>query len=253
MLISIIILIISIILFAFSLSNIYKKYTYNKEIEKENNKLKEIKNNLETTITNLNKQHNNLKETIEDKIEKISNLNEKLNNMENTVQQSFSNYCDILDSEYKIKEEEYNKLLLKLEHSFDTEHKKYAEELCQVTKDLDKMKQTRAAAMEANRKEKEIEENIQFYSISIETKDKNDIQVLNRIKKDLNNPRILCMLIWQSFFRDKITELCNNILGVKTVCGIYKITNQLTKESYIGQSVNIRRPLETACKMRTWN
>jgi len=33
--------------------------------------------------------------------------------------------------------------------------------------------------------------------------------------------------------------LCNRILGSSTVCGIYKITNLITKEVYIGQSVNI--------------
>ena len=95
--------------------------------------------------------------------------------------------------------------------------------------------------MEAQRKEKEIEENFQFYSISIDAKDRNDIQTLERVKKDLNSPRILSMLIWTTFFRDKITELCNNVLGTKTIIGIYKITNQETKECYIGQSVDIAK------------
>ena len=38
-----------------------------------------------------------------------------------------------------------------------------------------------------------------------------------------------------------MTTLCNNVLGIKTVCGIYKITNQETKEAYIGQSVDISK------------
>ena len=102
--------------------------------------------------------------------------------------------------------------------------------------------------MEAKRKEKEIEENIQFYSLSIENKDKNDIKTLERVKEDLNNPRILSMLIWQNFFRDKMTELCNNILGTKTICGIYKITNQITKECYIGQSIDVAKRFKDHAK-----
>ena len=102
--------------------------------------------------------------------------------------------------------------------------------------------------MEAKRKEKEIEENIQFYSLSIENKDKNDIKTLERVKEDLNNPRILSMLIWQNFFRDKMTELCNNVLGTKTICGIYKITNQITKECYIGQSIDVAKRFKDHAK-----
>lgn len=102
--------------------------------------------------------------------------------------------------------------------------------------------------MEATRKEKEIEENFQFYSLSIESKDRNDIQTLERVKKELNNPRILSMLIWQTFFKDKMNELCNNVLGTKTITGIYKITNQETKECYIGQSVDIGKRFKDHAK-----
>ena len=38
-----------------------------------------------------------------------------------------------------------------------------------------------------------------------------------------------------------MTSLCNNILGAKTVCGIYKITNQKNEKCYIGQSVDVSR------------
>ena len=113
---------------------------------------------------------------------------------------------------------------------------------------MEKLKQTRTAAMEAARKEKEIEENFQFYSLSIESKDRNDIQTLERVKKELNNPRILSMLIWQTFFKDKMNELCNNVLGTKTITGIYKITNQETKECYIGQSVDIGKRFKDHAK-----
>ena len=36
-----------------------------------------------------------------------------------------------------------------------------------------------------------------------------------------------------------MTDLCNNIIGTTVKTGIYKITNQKTKECYIGQAVDL--------------
>ena len=232
--ITILILIIAIIACLLGFTNFYKKIEYNKNIKKQN--------------IELQNENNYLKAEQDFEKEKLKIIQEKVNELINiqttyqdNAQQSFTNYCDILDTEYKAKEEEYNKLLVQLEYSYNSEYDKLLKNKELILQDLDKIKQTRAAAMEAQRKEKEIEENFQFYSISIDAKDRNDIQTLERVKKDLNSPRILSMLIWTTFFRDKITELCNNVLGTKTIVGIYKITNQETKECYIGQSVDIAK------------
>lgn len=234
MILSVCILIIGIILCILGFIKIYKGTKYDSVIKKQNLELK--------------KENVYLVAEQEFEKEKLFLIKEKVNdlksiqiNYENNAQQSFSNYCDILDTEYKVKEEEYNKLLEKLKISYDNEYDKVYQELENVKNELLKMKQTRAAALEAQRKEKEIEENSKFYSITLDIKDKNDIQVLNKVKQDLNSPRILSMLIWTTYFRDKTTELCNNVVGVNDICGIYKITNQITKECYIGQSVNISK------------
>lgn len=226
--------ILAVIACILGFTNFYKKYEYNKDIEEKNNLLKEIYNSYTQDIKNIQQQ-------IENKSQELNRLKTIEDNQEEIARQSFTNYCNILDNEYKEKEEEYNKLLVELEYAYDAKYDELAATLAQINTDLDKIKQTRAAAMEAQRKEKEIEENFQFYSISIDAKDRNDIQTLERVKKDLNSPRILSMLIWTTFFRDKITELCNNVLGTKTIVGIYKITNQETKECYIGQSVDIAK------------
>ena len=226
--------ILAVIACILGFTNFYKKYQYNKDIEEKNNLLKEIYNSYTQDIKNIQQQ-------IENKSQELNRLKTIEDNQEEIARQSFTNYCNILDNEYKEKEEEYNKLLLELEYAYDAKYDELAATIAQINTDLDKIKQTRAAAMEAQRKEKEIEENFQFYSISIDAKDRNDIQTLERVKKDLNSPRILSMLIWTTFFRDKITELCNNVLGTKTIVGIYKITNQETKECYIGQSVDIAK------------
>lgn len=231
----------AIIAIILGFTNFYKKLKYNKIIKQQNIELEKENNYLK-------REQDFEKEKLKIIQNRLKELNGIQLNYEQNAQESFTNYCDVLDTEYKKKEEEYNKLLLQLEYSYNNKYDELSEKLKKIITELDKMKQTRAAAMEAKRKEKEIEENIQFYSITIDNKDKNDIKILEGIKKDLNNPRILSMLIWQNFFRDKMTELCNNVLGTKTICGIYKITNQITKECYIGQGIDIAKRFKDHAK-----
>ena len=186
--ITILILIVAIIACLLGFTNFYKKIKYNENIKKQN--------------IELQKENNYLKTEQDFEKEKLKIIKEKINELihiqttyQDSAQQSFSSYCDILDTEYKKKEEEYNKLLVQLEYSYNNEYDKLLKNKELILQDLEKLKQTRAATMEAARKEKEIEENFQFYSLSIESKDRNDIQTLERVKKELNNPRILSMLI----------------------------------------------------------
>ena len=80
-----------------------------------------------------------------------------------------------------------------------------------------------------------------FYCLSIDQKDISDISILNSIENKLYNPRILRMLIWQTYYQKPLKTLSNKILGSSTVSGIYKITNIITKHCYIGQSCDIAK------------
>lgn len=178
----------------------------------------------------------------QDKITKdIDRLKEIKKDYETVALNSFSNYCEVLDKDYEQKEKEYNQLIERLTQCYDERQQQLIEEIEQVRKELDKLANTRAAAIQAQLKEKEIKEQLSFYCIQIDNKDKKDVIALDKVKTELNTPRILSMLIWQTFFRDSMTTLCNNVLGPGTICGIYKITNQLTNECYIGQAVDIAK------------
>ena len=80
-----------------------------------------------------------------------------------------------------------------------------------------------------------------FYCLQPTEDEIDDIQVLERVKPKLRQPRILSMLIWSTYFQKPMTALCNNVLGVAIVSGIYKITNQETGECYIGQAVDVAK------------
>ena len=155
------------------------------------------------------------------------------------VSQAFENYCDALDVKYEEKAAEFDELSLRLDEAYAEKQAKILAEIDNISNELEKIRLTRKSLIEAQIKEKEIQENKNFYCIIPTENDKDDIRRLERVKKDLHNPRILSMLIWQTFFQKAMTSLCNNVLGTTTVTGIYKITNLNNNMCYIGQAVDV--------------
>ena len=116
----------------------------------------------------------------------------------------------------------------------------YKQELEYVQKELNSLKATRAAAVEAAKQEQTIADNPQNYSLVFDADELHDMDYLNQIKPKLRNPEIAGKVIWSTFIQKKYNNFTAKILGTEEVCGIYKITDQITKEAYIGQSVSIQ-------------
>lgn len=163
---------------------------------------------------------------------------------------SFEQYCDALDFEYYRAEEEYDNLLRLLQSAYDTQHdtlkKAFAKEekICKadldiIHKELDKIRATRAAAMEAQLREEEIKNQATFYTLQLSDADKRDVAYLQSIEYNLREARPLRMLIWTTFYRDKVNDLTARV-GAAGASGIYKITHIDSGISYIGQATNIK-------------
>lgn len=185
------------------------------------------------------KEKERLEQEIENKKEEISFLDQRIQNNENIAKEAFQKYWDVLEYKYSEKESEYDYYIQKLKVNYDIKQDEIIAEIKDNQQKLDSIKATRIAAQEALIKEKEIQENSSFYCLKIKKDDLDDIEILERIKPKLNQPRILCMLIWSTYYQKPMTSLCNNILGVNTICGVYKITNQKTQQCYIGQAVDV--------------
>ena len=221
----------------------------NKELRKISESLKIEKVMVSNQLNDLQNEHKREKERLQD----LQNtINTTIDNQNQLAQTAYENYCENLENKKRIKEQEIfeseewlNKALEKHQeeilNNMEILDSKYKKEKDKIEEDLEQLKATRAAIIQANIKEKEIEENSTFYCLTISEIDKADIKMLENIKPQLNKPRVLSMLIWSTFFQKPMTTLCNNIIGTSTVTGIYKITNQVTKECYIGQSVDISK------------
>lgn len=235
--------ILGIILFILSCILFYLAYKKNEKIDK-------INYNIALENKSLELQHQNLKAANEDINNKLQKSLEELNKVNKTIEsnfenskklssQAFENYCNVLDNEYKKKEEEYLNSVSLLGVSYEQHQLKLLKETDKVRAELDTIRATRDAAIKAQKKEQEIKEKLEFYCLCPKSADIDDIHVLERIKPQLHSPRILSMLIWSTYFQKPMTTLCNNVLGTATVCGIYKITNQQNGKCYIGQSVDM--------------
>ena len=88
--------------------------------------------------------------------------------------------------------------------------------------------------------EKEIHEQQDFYRIVLSESDKEDIQILNTIEMRLHSREALYKLIYDVFYKKPLDDMLNRVLEGKEFCGIYRITNLKTNESYIGKSTNIK-------------
>ena len=192
---------------------------------------------------------------------------------------SFEQYCDTLDYEYQKREQEFDmeintldqlyfdrlqeldarekglieerrqdiEILVKLFYDKQQSMSKELQEeeaamradLDSIRKELEKIRATKAAAMEAQLREEEIKNQATFYTLQLNDADKRDVAYLQSIEYNLREPRPLRMLIWSTFYRDKVNDLAARVGAVGT-SGIYKLTHIDSGISYIGQAKDIK-------------
>jgi len=245
-------LIFSIILFALGLGTIgygfiliKNQKQINTRVEEENRILEQKKDAL-TNQTSLLKNEIEIQKTQLDGYEKQfniiqNNIKTTIANQQDLSRKAFENYCNVLDRDYSEKMDDYNKHILLLENAYKDKKEELVTQLTKENSELEKIRATRAAAQKAQLKEKEIKEKLSFYCIQLTSADLSDIEKLEDLKPRLNNPRILSMLIWSTFFQKQMNVLCANVIGTEVKSGIYKITNQKDDMCYIGQAVDLAR------------
>ena len=118
----------------------------------------------------------------------------------------------------------------------------------EIQNDIDKIKASLSAGVEARLREQQKKDKINFYKLSINDADLADVKMLENLKASFHKPVVLSKLIWTQYFQKQMTELCDRVLGKKTICGIYKITNLNSEQCYIGQSVDVSKRWKDHCK-----
>ena len=227
----IIFLLLIIVLVLFYLYN--QEKNKNKEIATINQKIQQENEQIEKENAQLLEKKNDMQNNIEEK-QKV------LHEIQEISRKAFEQYADSLEKEYKEKEQEHAQSIKLLNQSYDNIQSNILAEIDTIRKDLDNISATRTAAIQAQLEEEKIQQQAEYYSLSIADIDKREIKILQSIEKELRDPRPIRMVIWQTYYSKKANELASRVLGPNEKCGIYKITNKDNKLCYIGQAKNIR-------------
>lgn len=214
---------------------------YNQQLEKHNKVLIQEKTKLSQDIYSLREMNKTLTEAEQQLFKDIGKQNEILDNLkkhnEQIASDAFSNYMQILEESYASVEDDYDARVARLKKDLTT-----------VQDELSALKETRAAAHEALLKEQEVKDNKDNYRLLPSQADLTDARRLEIVKRELNKPRILSMLIWQTYWQPLAKKQFPVILQNKTKMGIYKITNTITDDCYIGQAVDVYKRWCEHCK-----
>ena len=164
-------------------------------------------------------------------------INQELENFKKNCSDAAEAYSANLQKKCEIAEFEYQQKVNNFEESLNN-----------ISVELEQMQATRAAAQKAILKEKEIKEQKDNYRLLPIESDLMDIQELMKVKRILRKPRILSMLIWQTYWQPLAKKKFPIILKGENKTGVYKITNIQTSECYIGQAVDVYKRWCSHCK-----
>ena len=88
-------------------------------------------------------------------------------------------------------------------------------------------------------RQRAINEQQDFYRICLTDIDLQDIAILHEIKPKLGRGVYLDKLIYDNYVAKYVKEMVKRVLAGQEPSGIYKVTNIITQEKYIGKSTNI--------------
>lgn len=113
-----------------------------------------------------------------------------------------------------------------------------------VKAELEVERSKRAAINEQIRKQRELEEQQDFYRIKIDPKDVDDIKILRDIAPRLRHPEAINKVIWSGYYQKPLAELRKRLLPNGDVSCVYMATRIKTKEMYIGQTTSFDKRLQ---------
>lgn len=145
----------------------------------------------------------------------------------------------LLENEFKEKKERKLKDFDDVINFLQVQEESMKAEIEKIQAELDEFRLRRAAINEEILRQKQIEEQQDFYRIQIDPNEINDIEILRDTARRLQRPEIINKIIWSGYYQKPLAELRKRLLPNGDISGVYKITRLKTNEIYIGQSTSI--------------
>lgn len=194
--------IISLIILCIGGYALYRAYYISKQVKIINKEIEEENEKIQKTNEKLLLDKNNLDKQIQENTIKLQSITQAIQNSQTASEQTmmackiaYEQYVEVIENNYQKVDCEYDNLIQNLQTAYEDAHDKIIKALQQEQLTLDSVRSTRIAAVQAQIKEQEIKEQLAFYCLQPTEQEKDDIQVLERVKSKLHQPRILSMLI----------------------------------------------------------
>ena len=224
-----------------------------KKLHDERDQLRRDINEKLSQLSSLNSELACLSKTIADQRERARVNEEKMR--EDAEQMAKAYEADLL----KVAEQ---KVALQQEGMWKAAQQIHAQEMAQLSArteaaraQLTKLEQAileysakQAAINEDIMRQRAVEEQQDFYRVCLSEEAKADMSLLKGIQKNLKKPEIVDKIIYDSYVAKPVLEMVKRVLSNESFSGIYKITNIITKEVYIGRSTDIKSRFQQHAK-----
>ena len=156
---------------------------------------------------------------------------------------SFEHQAELMATKFqeyqKSVEDEYLQTMQEMSADVSAKLNEYYKELNTLECMIADKQSIVSAAVEANKRAVEMENQKDFYRLVLSDEDKEEIEQLKKIVAHLRNSEPLNKVIWKVYYEKPYTDMIGRVVGQGVHTGIYKITNIKNNMCYVGQAANI--------------
>lgn len=224
----------------------YHFYKASRETFVRNLDLETEESSLKQSIAVKKQEIENLSATIQGQNNVLSSLMKTSENLragaQEQAQQEYESRVSALSKEYEAK-------LSSLDNEYNLKLTNYqAKEKAEQAK-IDDLKAKQLAYIQAKQREAELEAQKDYYRLVLTDADLQDIESLRALQRSLYRKDVIDKMIWEAYIKSLYDTLMSHLFeSTAKISGIYKITDLITGQVYIGQSVDMRERMRQHIK-----
>lgn len=204
------------------------------------------------TIISLNEERKRENEQIEQSIKQkqieLNNIlrsaetqNEILQNLNKTIEKTRQNAKQQAQECYNMRVIELNEKYKQEEQALKVKLEEHNRLIKNEELKLNTLRAKQSAYLEAQKRQQEIEKDKNYYCLTLDNDALDDIALLRDIQKRLIRKEAIDKVIYEVYYKPAYDILMPHLFSSNNkVSGIYKITDLITGQTYIGQSVDMR-------------
>ena len=237
-----ILFIIDVVLIALCLKEKRKLSKINFYNQEEQNQQKKTLEEIEQKIALSKQQNQALEAEINDKLVQVNAAQERYDTLTANLTQIQDTYDVLVKQAEQNYVAELEELKRKNKEEIDEANLITQVAINKINGQVDDCQKLYASLISSYQIANEESDARRHVQISLTTREDIDF-MLNYVSSRLKNPTIISKLIWSEYFQKSTNDMLDFVLPSRDCAGIYKITNDETKEAYIGRSVSVRKRL----------